>query len=100
MNGWPAEKVGKCVHGGRKKEATFPAQALSCSGSTGIISAKWSPRIWRGNASAPRELLKTGFPPAIQRYVSGNFFLRLNKIMQHLPDSVVFYPPFIIKHLS
>jgi hypothetical protein len=23
----------------RKKEATFPAQALSCSGSTGIISA-------------------------------------------------------------
>jgi len=25
------------------KEATFPAQALSCSGSTGIISALYSP---------------------------------------------------------
>jgi hypothetical protein len=27
----------------KKKEATFPAQALSCSGSTGIISAKSTP---------------------------------------------------------
>ena len=80
----------------KKKEATFPAQALSCSGSTGIISAKWS-SAFSGGTSAPRELLKTGFPPAMQRYESGNFFLRLNKIMQHLPDSVVFYPPFIIK---
>ena len=32
-----------------------------------------------GGCSAPRELLKTGFPPAIQRYVTGNFYLRHNK---------------------
>jgi len=48
-----AEKVGKCVHGGRKKEATFPAQALSCSGSTGIISAKWSSAFGGGTLQHP-----------------------------------------------
>jgi hypothetical protein len=49
----------------RGKEATFPAQALSCSGSTGIISALSNP-AFAGLGSAPRELKKTGFPPAIQ----------------------------------
>ena len=49
----------------RGKEATFPAQALSCSGSTGIISASFSPAKG-GKDSAPRELYRAGFPPAIQ----------------------------------
>jgi hypothetical protein len=49
----------------RGKTATFPAQALSCSGSTGIISAYFSRQQREG--SAPRELRKTGFPPASQR---------------------------------
>jgi hypothetical protein len=39
-------KVGKCGQKRKKKEATFPAQALSCSGSTGIISA-YPSAIWQ-----------------------------------------------------
>jgi hypothetical protein len=58
----------------RGKEATFPAQALSCSGSTGIISASYSRR--GGKDSAPRELYRAGFPPAIQIYVTVWFIQR------------------------
>jgi hypothetical protein len=48
----------------RKKTATFPAQALSCSGSTGIISASPSAYSWTGQH--PGNLRKPVFPPAIQ----------------------------------
>jgi hypothetical protein len=58
-----AEKL-ENANGRRGKEATFPAQALSCSGSTGIISALSS--RFRQEGSAPRELKKTGFPPVVQ----------------------------------
>src|SRR5882672_201347 len=85
MDGW-RKKVGKCLQKKRKKEATFPAQALSCSGSTGIISA-----LPPTGGIAPRELKNTGFPPAKQRYVTWNFLQRLIKMMQHLWNLRVIY---------
>jgi len=39
-----------------EKEATFPAQALSCSGSTGIISAKSTPAFGGECFSTPGTL--------------------------------------------
>jgi len=79
MNGWPAEKVGKCVHGGRKKEATFPAQALSCSGSTGIISAKYSPAFGGGMLQHPGNFRKPVFRRQYKDMYLETFFCVLIK---------------------
>ena len=93
-----AEKVGKCVRKKRKKSATFPAQALSCSGSTGIISA--SPHSCRSSTgvSTPGTLI-TGFPPAIQRYVTFDSMTRQikNNPCNIWPDLLVFNHPRNIK---
>ena len=45
----------------KKKEATFPAQALSCSGSTGIISAKSPSRLTAGMLQHPGNFRKPVF---------------------------------------
>jgi len=54
----------------RGKEATFPAQALSFRFYGYYLSLTL--RFMRED-SAPRELYRAGFPPAIQRYVTVHF---------------------------
>jgi hypothetical protein len=53
-------------------------------------------RFQRGNFSTPGTF-ENRFSAGNAKICIRKLFLRLIKIMQHLPDSVVFYPPFIIK---
>jgi hypothetical protein len=59
----------------RGKEATFPAQALSCSGSTGIISAL-SSHQWRARFSTPGTLLS--------RFSAGNTNIRNRLVFDYI----------------
>jgi hypothetical protein len=75
----------------KKKEATFPAQALSCSGSTGIISAK-SFHLWVECFSTPGTL-ENRFSAGNAKIGNRKLFLTSYKShrMQHPVKSVVFY---------
>jgi len=98
VNSKQAEKLENAHTEEEKKEATFPAQALSCSGSTGIISAK-SSRLLAECFSTPGTL-ENRFSAGSTKI--GNRKLFLSRIIfiiqvQHLLNYGVFDLLFIIK---
>jgi hypothetical protein len=68
-----AEKL-ENAHTRRGKKSHLPCAGIILFRFYGYYLSLLSSPLVAGKGLAPRELKKTGFPPALQRYVTGDFF--------------------------